>query len=152
MSRVTKAFSCAACCAALAVSFESCDAGDGPPICGCGEDGPATVRIACDAIGMPYVTVTGPCTVQYLGGEILLTGATTGQCQLAIALPDGGVSTVTVSFAEQWEPCGSDPHGCGQTTAATPEEVSVNQCGGAAADSGADAEVPDGPSESGSPD
>jgi hypothetical protein len=56
---------------------------------------------------------------------------------------NGTTSSTDITFASQWLPCGSEPHGCGEGVTATPSLVTVgNQC----VDSGVDA-VADAPSE-----
>ncbi|HEX3344687.1 MAG TPA: hypothetical protein VHS09_08955, partial [Polyangiaceae bacterium] len=63
-----------------------------------------------------------------------------GECQVTLTFADGTASTVSLGFAEQWEVCGSDPHGCGQLLIATPATTAVTA---PCADGGADAATAD---------
>jgi len=85
------------------------------------------------------VQTTGPCSAVQNGADVIgvlfnsLTA--TGTCQVTLAFANGSMSSVTIQASLQWEPCGSDPHGCGELLILTPDEPTVDNC----LDSGADA-------------
>jgi hypothetical protein len=108
--------------------------------CGCPASGNGIqIQLLCAVVDAPVVQTTGPCSaIQSGANEISVqfnSPTTAATCQVALAFANGSMSSVTIQASLQWEPCGSDPHGCGQVLVLTPGEPTVDNC----PDSGVDA-------------
>jgi hypothetical protein len=95
----------------------------------CNCPSPATqafIQLGCVLIEPPAVKTTGPCTASAVENsqQISLTANGAGTCHVEVTFGSGATSSVDVDFTSVWEPCGSDPHGCGQGFVAT-NQVSV---------------------------
>jgi hypothetical protein len=102
------------------------------------------IQLPCGSTGTPAVTAVGlaGCTADQRPGSpnIFVDSDFPGTCHVTWTYPDGSGSSTDIVFTPIWEPCGSDPHGCGQGVTSTPSLV---QIGNACADSGVDAGSPD---------
>ena len=118
-----------------------------PPQCGCGAgNAEALVQLPCGqgAVGVGSTGLDG-CEVDlHLGPEtISVESGFPGTCHVTWTYADGSTASTDIVFTPIWEPCGSDPHGCGQGVITSPAAVQV---GDACGDAGGDAEAahPDG--------
>jgi hypothetical protein len=103
----------------------------GGTACNCGSPAGATVTLPCESVGTPAIAVTGSgCTAgQNTSQAFMVFSAAAGTCHLDVTFDGGTTYETDVDFEEQWYPCGSDPHGCGQLPTATQRQVTLGgQC------------------------
>ena len=120
--------------AAIASTAGACDKDEN---CACPDHSAnAVITLSCPSSTPPTAVVDGPCTVQAQGSdeEIVVPSAASGAtCQVALTFADGATTSVSFGFGEEWQACGSDPHGCGQSLVASPASTTVS---GGCADGG----------------
>jgi hypothetical protein len=75
------------------------------------------IRLPCGVTTLPTLTLSGVCagTGGEQEGSLTFGSYSTGTCQVELTFADGSMQSTTVEFDGEWLPCGSDPHGCGQT-------------------------------------
>jgi hypothetical protein len=128
-----------------AVTLVGCHGTDSrPTMCHCPIilAGSAVLQLPCGTIVSPDVRiVSGPCNAKTPMGEqmIELLSSNAGTCRVELTFAGGTKSSVDINYTSgPWMPCGSDPHGCGQSTFAKQPMVQIGeQCADAGADSGA---------------
>ena len=122
----------------------ACSSAAGPPqFCGCPPVlvGSTVLQLPCGTADRPVVTILeGQCAVGDSATEKtveLLSGAA-GICRVELTFAGGTHSSVEVDFTTgPWQPCGTDPHGCGRSTLAVQPVVPIgDQCTDAGLDSG----------------
>jgi len=110
-------------------------------------------QFSCTPTETPTLSLSGPCqqngySVQDNGVEIPGIGGTgAGTCHATFMVAGGASYSTDIAFAEQWYPCGSDPHGCGHDFES---DASTWMIENACADAGSDAPpdvAPDGARE-----
>jgi hypothetical protein len=58
---------------------------------------------------------------QHLGYEsIVVDSDSPGTCHVTWMYEDGTTASTDIVFTPIWQPCGSDPHGCGQGVTTSP--------------------------------
>ena len=92
----------------------------------------ATLVLPCGTESIPTLTISGPCVVSPGGrtppGAVDFVAKTAGTCQIGFTT-DGATYAVTLDFATEYLPCGSDPQGCGPFIGPTVATMSVGpQC------------------------
>jgi len=131
--------------------------------CNCAPPGnTAVIHLGCVPIEPPVVKTTGPCAVcpgVLANGSIpdgITCGAVAGPsqnitliangagtCHVELTFGSGATSSVDLDFMSEWEPCGSDPHGCGEGFFAATTTVSVPETAcDAGVDAGLEADAP----------
>jgi hypothetical protein len=118
----------------------ACQHQDSKEECACPAGGATLIQLACGPMAAPVVNTTGACTAAQGTDTVVVTNADAGACTVELTFGSGATSSVTIDAAYQWEPCGSDPHGCGQVLVVAPSNVSIEV---GCSDSGSDV----GPSE-----
>jgi hypothetical protein len=117
---------------ALSPLLEGCDSnGQGQCYCPAHTGGEADIWLPCGSTNIS-AQATGVCTatVQESAGVVFVEGqGSDGQCTVAVSVGGSAPTSYQFQFATQWLQCGGDPHGCGQSTYATPSEVQIgSQC------------------------
>jgi hypothetical protein len=73
------------------------------------------------------MNVTAPCAkLEASTQQILITGNAAGSCHLTLMFVGGSTYEADIQIMSEWLPCGSDPHGCGQTFVASPPTLVAN--------------------------
>ena len=83
----------------------------------------------CGAIESFAADPDGTCDVQQATASLEVTSDVPGTCHLEVTFATGATASTDISFTSSWMPCGSDPHGCGQTVTGTPALSSLGPCG-----------------------
>src|SRR5580692_1332764 len=135
--------------AAICVTVSTCSSG------GCGQSGQCscpyagtviTPRFTRPPTDTPSLRLSGPCqqtgnTSTPRGAVIPIIGGTdTGTCHATITLVNGEAYSTDFTFAAQWQACGSNPHGCGESFESDASTWTIDN---ACADAGSRDALPD---------
>jgi hypothetical protein len=124
--------------AAAAGTVAACNVGETSPQCNCpAGNAQATIHVACGAIASYSVESDDDCSPgQPNPGTLSVDSSFPGTCRVLVTLSNGATLSTDVTFTPVWEPCGSDPHGCGQGVTVSPAEITLGLCGDAGNDGG----------------
>ncbi|HEY6463557.1 MAG TPA: hypothetical protein VIY73_25490 [Polyangiaceae bacterium] len=116
----------------------ACNDGEPSPQCSCGAgNAQATIHVACGTVATYSAESDADCSLgQSSPGTLDVESAFPGTCRVLVTLSNGATLSTDVTFTPVWEPCGSDPHGCGQGVTVSPQEIELGVCGDAGSDGG----------------
>jgi hypothetical protein len=77
-------------------------------------------QFLCPPAEVPTLSLSGPCqqngyeNVPDAASIPIFNATDAGTCHATITLSGGEAFSTDLTFAPQWYPCGSNPHGCGE--------------------------------------